>query len=259
MYPFFEVFWIKVYLFGLTLTLCFFLFMWMLKRLSHRFGVNEAFFFNKLLWYFLATFICSRLFYVIANWNNFKFIKQPIEFFIMSDYNFSLIGALFGFFAILYFSLLKWWIRSGKYIDVSILSFLFASVLGYIWAFFGGQVYGKETSIGIEVLYTNPFSPVPYEVPIFPLAILYAILFFILFCGLYMSAMFVSVRGIIGYMWVALIGCILLGGEALSGKYDAFKLYVGLDFTQIGAVMLILFGFHGLYRIYKTPRSNDML
>ncbi|MBW7954720.1 prolipoprotein diacylglyceryl transferase [Candidatus Gracilibacteria bacterium] len=259
MYPFFEIFnGFYIYTFGLSLTICFFLFVWMLKRLSHRFGINESFFFNRILWYFLSVFFFSRIFYIIANWSNLKYIKDPIDFFFMNDYNFSLIGAFAGYFLVLFISIIMHNLRSGKYMDVSILSFLFAGIVGYIGAFFGGQVYGKETNIGIEILYSNPFSPIPYEVPIFPLAIVYAIMFFILFSVLYMLAMFISVRGIIGYIGVTLIGALFIILDSFSGKIDFFKTLIGINFNQLGGIGLIIFGIYGLYRIYKTPKLSEI-
>ncbi len=260
MYPFFELFsWFYIYSFWLSLTICFFLFLWMLKRLCHRFWINDSFFFNRILWYFIAVFIFSRLFYVIANWNNLKYIKDPLEFFLMNDYNFSLLWAFFWYFWVLYVSVILHNLRSWKYMDVSILSFLFASVLWYIWAFLWWQVYGKETNFWIEVLYTNAFSPVPYEVPVFPLAIVYALIFFVLFSVLYMLAMFINVRGIIWYVWVILIWAVFLVLEIFSWKYDFFKTELWINFNQIWAIFMIILWIHGLYRVYKTPTKADII
>lgn len=260
MYPFFEIFsWFYVYTFWLSLTICFFLFLWMLKRLCHRFWINEGFFLNRILWYFLSVFFFSRLFYVLSRFWDFKDIQKPIEFFFMNDYNFSLIGAFVWYFIVLYFSTVSQNLRSGKYVDVSILAFLFTSILWYIGAFFWGQVYGRETHLWIEVLYTNPFSPVPYEVPIFPLALFYALIFFIIFSIFYMSSMFLKVRGVTGYAWLVAIGATFLIGETLSGKLDMFKTTLGVWFNQLWALCLILVGIYGLYRIYKTPKTTDII
>jgi len=260
MYPFFEIFsWFYIYTFWLSLTICFFLFLWMLKKLCHKFWINDTFFFNRILWYFLSVFLFSRLFYVINRWDNFKFIKDPIEFFLMNDYNFSLIGAFFWYFLVLFISILLHSLRSWKYMDVSILSFLFASVVWYIWAFFWGQIYWKDTNFWIEILYTNSFSPIPYEVPIFPLAIVYAIISFILFSVLYMIAMFINVRWIVWYMWLILISSSLLILEFFSWKYDIFKTNIWLNFTQIWAIFFILFWLFWLYRIYKTPKNTEII
>lgn len=260
MYPFFEPFpWLHIYTFWLSLTICFFLFLWMVKRLSHRFGVNDSFFFNKILWYFLSVFIFSRLFYIIGHWGDLKYINNPVEFFLMNDYNFSLIWAFFWFFLILYWSVISNGLRSAKYVDVSILSFLFASVMWYVGAFLWGQVYGRETNFWIEILYSNPFSKVPYEVPIFPLALVYALVFFVLFSVLYMLAMFISVRWVIGYIWLIMIGGVFLTLENFSGKSDYFEPIFFINFNQVWALAFILIGIYGLYRIYKTPRTTEVI
>ena len=144
--------------------------------------------------------------------------------------------------------------------DVSVLSFLFVSVLWYIGAFLGWQVYGRDTNFWIEVVYKSIISPVPYEVPIFPLAIIYAIVTFFLFCALYMSAMFIKVRGIILYGGIILFSLFLLLFEIFNGKVDYFiKLWIGLNFTQICALVLIGFWARWLYRIYKTPVTTEIL
>lgn len=258
MYPFFELFnWIFIYTFWLALTISFFLFLWMLKRLSSRFWINETFFFNRILWYFISVFVFSRFFYVLSKWDEFKFIKEPTQFFLMSDYNFSLIWAIFWYLLVLFITTIIHSLRSWKYIDVSVLSFLFVSVIWYVWSFFWWQVYWKETSFWIEVLYTNAFSPVPYEVPVFPLALVYALVSFLLFSSLYMLAMFVKVRWIIWYMWIILFSIILLFLENYSWKYDYFKVETWLNFTQIWAIFLVVLWFIWLYRIYKTPKTTD--
>ena len=260
MYPFFEVFsWIYIYTFWLTLVISFFAFLWMLKRLSHRFWINTTFFFNRIIWYFLSVFIFSRLFYVISNWNEFRFIGKPLEFFLMSDYNFSLMGAIFWFLLVLFISIILHWLRSWKYMDVSVLSLLFVLPIWYIWTLLWGQVYWKETHFWIEILYTNVFSPVPYQVPVFPLPIVYALVFFLLFSALYMISMFVKVRWIIGYIWIIIFSSIILYLETFSWRYDFFRISLWFNFTQICAVVLIIFWFFGLYRIYKNPQKQSWI
>ncbi|MDD5212845.1 MAG: prolipoprotein diacylglyceryl transferase [Candidatus Gracilibacteria bacterium] len=257
MFPFFELFGINIYSFGLALTMSFFLFLWMLKKLCHRFGINETFFLNRLIWYFLSVFFFSRLFYIISQWSDFKFIKNPIEFFIMSDYNFSLVGAMFGFLVMLFTTLKIYNLKSGKYIDASVLAFLFVAIFAYIGAFMGGQVYGKDTSFGIEMLYTNPFSPVPYEVPIFPLALFYSFFSLLLFSGFYILALFVKIRGLIGYLAIFVFSSLLLILEVFSGKIDFFKTYIGINFTQFVAIFFIIFAGYQLYTIYKSPKKYE--
>lgn len=259
MYPFFQIFWLNIYTFWLTLTLCFFLFLWMLKKLCHRFGINETFFLNRLIWYFLSVFFFSRLFYIISQWSDFKFITNPIEFFIMSDYNFSLVWAIFWFLVMLFTTLKIYNLKSWKYIDASILAFLFVAIFAYIGAFLWWQVYGRDTNFGIEILYTNPFSPVPYDVPVFPLALFYSFFSVILFSLFYILALFVKIRWIIWYLAILVFSSLLIIMEVFSWKYDYFKTQIGINFTQLIAIFFIIFASISLYKIYKSPKNYETI
>lgn len=103
-----------------------------------------------------------------------------------------------------------------RYLDGVVLSMLFVIIVGYIGSFFGGQVYGRETHIGIEVLYNTVNANVPYEIPVFPLPIIYSIVFFILFCVLYILSLFIHIRGFIGYVGAVSFASIILIFEFFS-------------------------------------------
>lgn len=264
MYPLFSLFGgaIVVYTFGLTLSLCFFLYLWMLKKLSRRFSYDFSFFLKNILYFFLGTFLFSRLFFVISKWNDLKFIKEPVEFFVMSDYNFSLFGAIFGFSLILYILLREKKQMILRYIDGIVLSFLFVLVIGQIWALLWGQVYGKQTSIGIEIMYTHPFSEVPYSVPIFPLPIVYALLFFMLFSVLYILSTFVRIRGFVWHVWMIAFWAIVLIFEFFSGKFDVFSQSIGVNMNQILALFLIggvSYSFYKLIQEESTDKKKTVL
>lgn len=259
MFPLFEIFdWIYIYTFWISLSICFFMFLWINNKLCHKFWINETFFLNRLFLYVLSIFLFSRLFYVLWNYNDFKFIQSPLEFFFMYDFNFSIIWAFFGFFIILFIQIILHWLKPWKYIDLAVLSFLFISVIWYIWAFLWWQIYWKETNYWIEVLYTNPFSPVPYEVPIFPLAIIYSIVFFILFCILYILTMFVKIRWILWYLWLMFIWITFLILENFSWKYDFLKLYIWMNLTQVWWIFLIILGMFLLFKLYSNKENNSI-
>ncbi|MCD5385238.1 prolipoprotein diacylglyceryl transferase [Candidatus Gracilibacteria bacterium] len=258
MFPFFEpINGFLIYTFGLTLTISFFAFLWMLKKLSIRFGYDFIIFKKNILWFFLSIFFFSRLFYVISKWHDLKYIKNPLEFFIMNDYNFSLFGAIFGFLIVLYITLKIRKEKLDKFIDGLAISLFFILSIGFIGALFGGQVYGKETTLGIEILYTNPFTPVPFQVPIFPLPIVYSILFFILFSISYISSMYIHTKGIIGYIGLIIMSLLFIIFEFFSGKYDIFRDNIGINLTQILSIIFIIFCIYRLIKIFRYTESKD--
>ncbi len=257
MYPFFEPYpWVLIYSFWVSLLICFFAFFMMLKKLSIKYNYNVSIFINNILWYFISIFFFSRLFYIISKWNDLKYINNPLEFFVMSDYNFSLFWAIFWFFIVFIINLKLRREKIEKYIDWLVLSFLFILIIWYIWAFFWWQVYWKETNFWIEIMYTNPFTPIPYQSPIFPLPIVYSILFFIEFSVLYILSMFIRIKGFIWYIWLLIFSIIIIFLEFLSWKYDIFKVTFWFDISQILAVFLIMYSFYKLYIISKIASKD---
>lgn len=259
MLPFFEIFWIQIFTFWVSITLCFFMFIFMMKKLSTRLSFDFIIFKKNILWYFISIFFFSRLFYVIAQWSDLKYIDSPIQFFIMNEYNFSLVGAIVGFFLVLFLTMKIRKEKLDNFIDGIAISFFFALIVWYIGAFLGWEVYGKETQIGIEILYTHPYSPVPYQVPVFPLPIIYALLSFILFSSAYILSMYIHIKSLIGYLGFILFSCLLLVFEFFSGKSDIFSNLIGINMVQIFSIVLIISSGYKLYWVYQENGNKKQI
>lgn len=186
-----------------------------------------------------------------------KFIQNPFEFFIMREYNFSLFWAIFGFLLVLFILVKLEKSSIKKYLDGVILSFLFIMVIGYIGAFFGGQVYGRETNFGIEMVYSNPYSIVPFQVPIFPLALAYTVGSFLIFSAMYILSLFIHVKGYIGYLWVILFSAMILIGETFSGKQDILSVYSEINLPQIYAVLMVVWWAWGLFHVFRNTWATN--
>lgn len=169
----------------------------------------------------------------------------------MNDYNFSLFWAIFWFFIILILNLKLKNKHIKDYIDWIVISFLFILIFWFIWAFFGWQVYWRETSFGIEILYSSPYTPVPFQIPIFPLAIVYSILFFIEFSILYILSMFVKIKWFLGYVWLIIFSLIIIIFECFTWKYDVLKDYINVNLSQVFAIAIIILSIRELYKILK--------
>lgn len=255
MYPFFNVFWYPIYTFWIALLISFWVVIFILRKLSWKYSFDLSIFSNNILWYLLSVFVFSRLFYVISKWHDLKYIENVGSFFVATDYDFSLFWALFWFFLVFFINLRLRREKLVKYIDSILLTFLAALVVWYVWALLGWQVYWKTTSIWIEIVYNNPFSPVSSN-PIFPLPIVYFILFFVEFAVLYILSMYIKVRWFIGYIWFIVFSLIILIFENFSWKHDIFNNLVFLNMSQILAILLMAFSFYRLYVLSKVS-AND--
>lgn len=259
MYPFIELNWFLIYTFWLTITICFFLFIWMLKKLSVRFWFDFLIFKKNILWYFISIFFFSRFFYVISRWNDLKHIENPLEFFIMNDYNFSLVWGIFWFFIVFYMLLRIRKEKLDNFINWIVLTFLFVLPIWYIWSLLWWQVFWKETFFWIEIMYSHPFTPVPFKVPIFPLPIIYSILFFILFSALYIMSIYINYRSILWYLWIMIFSCIIFIMEFFSWKYWVFKEIIWINHSQLFAIWLIIFWAYRITKIFKSENKDKTI
>lgn len=259
MFPYIDVNWFfQIYIFGVTIVICFFLFFWMFKKLSIRFGYEDSFVTNSVLWYFISTFFFSRLFYIISRWKDMN-IQNPLDFLIMSDYYFSLFWAIFWFLLVLIFNTRLFHKDIKPYIDWAVISFLFISIFGYIWAFFGWQVYWKITNFWIEIPYNNSSSVVPLTWELFPLPFVYSILFFILFSVLYILSMYAKIRWLLWYIGLWIFSAIILWFDFFSWKTDIFQILYNINISQFSALILIFFSFWGLSKLllkWKKKKSK---
>lgn len=253
MYPNIEIFSVTIYTFGLALSISFVLFFFMLYKLSEKFGINANFFLWNVLWFFLSMFVFSRLFYIMAEWHDFQFLWNQgiLKFLLMSDYNFSLMWGILGFMIVLIFQLKRFKISARKYVDAIVLAFLFASIIGFIGAFFGGQIYGRPTDSFMGIAATSDMSNTPYTSPMFPLALLYSFVSFTLFFCLYLVRKFTKIEGLVGFVGVTIFSIVLFSAEFYSGGTDIFETYLFFNLNQIGSIFLFFLGVQWLYKIYK--------
>ena len=258
MYPLIYIYSYPIYSFGLFLLISFFVFVFLLKKLSTKYNFSLAIFVNNILWYFVSIFIFSRLFFVIAHFNNLKYMDSFSQFFATTNYDFSLFWAIFGFFIVFFINLKLRWEKAIKYLDSLVLSFLLALSIWEIWALFWWQVYWTPTDYWIELTYTNPFSPIA-STPVFPLPIVYSILFFIEFSVLYILSMYIRIKGFIAYIWLIVFSLIILIFENFSWIHDIFKDNIFINFNQILAIFLMFFSFYRLYYLSKLSSKDTTI
>ncbi len=254
MYPyfFFPFTEFRIYTFWLWLSLAFVAFIYMLKKMSKKSGINQNFFAGNALLFVVSTFLFSRLFFVIAEWTDYKYIigDRFLNFFLTNgdDYNLSFMWGIIGFLVVLIYLIYRHQQNHEKYIDVVVVSFFFAAIIGYLAALFGGQIYGRPTSLPIGIVYQGEDMNIPYTSAVLPLALFYSLLSFSTFTILYITKELNKIPGFIGYLGIWIFSIILLVGEFFSGTQDVFHSLIQLNLTQIGAIVGILTSWVWLFR-----------
>jgi prolipoprotein diacylglyceryltransferase len=252
MYPYFSLpfFDARIYTFWLFLCLAFGSFFFILQRTGKKASINTNFFISNALLFVVSTFFFSRLVFILLEWRDYQYqiLDRFWNFFVMNDYNMSFAGWIIGFLIILIIKLRKHQQPLDKYLDVIVLSFLFAGIIGYIWAFLGGQIYGRPTHLPIWILYKSDRANIPYTSAVIPLWILYSCSCFVLFSGLYIFRELQKIPGFTGYVWLWLFSIVLLIWEFYSGSEDILQTYIILNINQLLALTGIAITWHWLWK-----------
>lgn len=259
---------IPVMTFGLCLTLAFGLFYWMLWRLGRKYQINTAFFTVNLLAFFLITFFTSRLAHVLLylglpTKSAFSDEFPLASFFLMSDFYFSLWGAILGFFGtFLFFFRNREKADRDDALDITVIAWLFGAIVAYLGAFFGGQTYGIRSDWILAVDYIN--NPILAEFPRFPLALMYVLFILFIFSLTYIIKKLRPERGLAAGVGALLWGIMWFIGEWWNdASSDNFSYVFGFltdwkifNFNQILSVFLIGWWAWRIAHIVPSPLSD---
>lgn len=234
--------------------------------LLHRFSLDRGIIkpiFNDIVPFTLSIFFFSRVFHILTDWLNEKFIFMELLsgnvlsflhlFFVPQKYMFSLFGAVFGFLLVFLIKTHSQKKDRPRYLDAIMYAFLFSSLLGYIATLLGGQVFGIPFHSPISLIYDHPDSIVKDRAPLFPLAIFYMILTSGIIYGLRKFEQKNPLPdGFIGYIGIGSYALMLFIGEFLSGnRKDIFYDYFGLGLNQFGAVLGLIFAIIWILRLIQ--------
>ncbi|MFO0763550.1 MAG: prolipoprotein diacylglyceryl transferase family protein [Candidatus Gracilibacteria bacterium] len=247
---------IHIFTFGITLIISTFLFGWMLRKLSKKGGVNFRFFSRNFLLFIVSIFVFGRLFYFLEHIDQWSYsMRYGLQTLLFStNYNLSLVGSIFGFLVVLWSKVESFGLNRDKYLDISVLSFLFASWVGWIGGFISEVIYGQNTSLLIGVSYNNPDTTVPIGGDLFPLGITYAIVTFFLFFVIYTMNQTSKIHGLSAALGFIGFSIMLFVGEFFDGARENNNLLFGyFSITQVCCVLLFLLGSHELFKFVIKP------
>jgi prolipoprotein diacylglyceryltransferase len=268
MYPSVDFFGIQIYTFGFILSCTWLLFFALLHRFSAKKWIVRPIF-TDIVTFTISIVFFARLFYILVDWVNEKFILESLvrghfidflrQFFIPPNYLFSLVGGIIGFFIVFFTKTRHTPQDRSRYLEAIVMAFLGASLLWFLGAFLGWQVYGVPFQSPISVTYDHLDSIVKDRAPLFPLAIFYimCITGIIVFLRKFQSRHHLP-DGFIGFLGIGLFSLLVFFWEFLSGaRKDIFYDLVlslsggtiGLSLNQIGALVGIIIALLWLMQI----------
>ncbi len=237
MYPLFHITpFIEVHLFGIFLVFAWVIFFWLLHKYSTEHGLSKNIF-GDIMSYTLTIFLFWRIFYLLSDWRNEKYIFINLiewgwildfihRFFITENYDLSLAWCIIGFLVIFAWKIYNARVNIKKSIDIISRSFFWAAIVWYTGALLWGQIYGIPFDSIFSILYTNKNSIVPIGSARFPLPSMYIVLSLV--WALIIEKLYKTIKlpdGFIGYVGFWFYGACLFLFEFLSGSADMFEAY----------------------------------
>lgn len=251
---------VNIYTFGLWLVFAWGIFFISLHQFAIRKGLSKHIF-SDIVTFTFTIFLSSRIFFIISEWREEKFIFQDLfegrgllrflhQFFITDNYNLSLAWGILWFFLV--FFIKTWGKKKEVHLDIVVFSFLLAAAIGYTWALLGGQIYGISFNSIFSIVYSDKNSIVPFQNPLFPLPVFYIFLSGWLYYFLHKMAEKSLPDGFIWYMGVGIYGVILFIFEFLNGSTDMVQSSLFLNMNQLIWVFLIGYSLIWLTKLIKT-------
>ncbi len=253
----------SLYTFWVFMLIAGWLFFYLLHSLSLKKGIVQHVFVD-IFSFIIIPFFFWRTFHILAEWREEKFIFMDLiegnwffhflsQFFLTENYNLSFSGCVVWFLLVLFIKTRKIKADRPLYYDVIVPSFLITSVVGYIGAYLGGQIYGIPYDGLFSIVYNTKDSIVPFRNALFPLPLLYILSIGLIGIYLYrISKKSHSIpHGFIGYLGFWLFGILLFLAEFLNGSSDMLSSTLWINFNQLLGLYFIGFAFLWLGKSLK--------
>ncbi|NPB05671.1 MAG: prolipoprotein diacylglyceryl transferase [Aquificae bacterium] len=251
MFPFLEVFGLKVPAYGIMLLLAALSGFLAAVYFSGREGIPlpkvEALFF----WVFLAALVGARLFYVVEHgiYSDFyKFWEGGLDFF--GGFTF----ATLTLFALINYYRLDFW----KTVDAAAASLLLAHSVGRLSCWLAGCCYGRPTDLPIGVVFPEG-SAAPSGIPLYPTQLMEATGNFVGFLVLYAVYRRKPFDGAVASLYLVWYGTERFLLEFLRGTTPPLE-GVGLTWNQLFALGAVFVGLSvGLWRLFRHRKGDRIL
>jgi phosphatidylglycerol:prolipoprotein diacylglycerol transferase len=243
---------IAFHTYGLLIVIGIFAGLYIIKLESLRIGLDFKHLSDTLFWAIWAGLIGSRIFYVLYFPN--EFIQNPLE--IIKIWKGGLVfhgGVVFALPITIYF-LKKYKLPILKTFDTVAIAIPLAHFFGRLGCFFAGCCYGAVCELPWAVVFKNPESIAPTNVPLHPTQLYESIANLILFLILYITRKKTNKEGTSIGIYLIGYGIIRFVVEFFRG--DLRQFYLSLSTAQWISFIFIFFGVMIIIKKYKNDRHH---
>jgi len=227
---------ITIHTYGVFVALGIFCAVFCAMRLSEKEGISPSLISDLCFWIILGGVLGARITYVIANIS--YYIRYPLEIVEIWKGGLIFAGGLMVSCLVLGWHVRKYKLNFWKVGDILAPSAALGQAIGRIGCFMAGCCYGKPTDLPWAVVFHDPHSLAPLNIPLHPTEIYHSIACFTIFFVLMILRRNKSFEGKVFLWYLILHSFQRLLIEKFRGDLTPF---VGnLTITQLSSLIIML-------------------
>lgn len=241
---------LSIHTYGFFIAVGIIISLYFIKIETNRKGLNGQKIVDILFWSIWIGILGSRIFYVFYFPD--EFLRDPIEFFRLWKGGLVFHGGLIFGIPFVVFMLKKEKIPAFKSLDIIVTYVPLAHFFGRLGCFFAGCCYGKVCELPWAVVFKNPKTLAPKNVPLHPTQLYESFLNLFLFFLLFSLRNKNKKEGVVLSLYLIGYGIIRFFVEFFRGDFRA--IHFGLSTAQWISIFLIISG--SFLLIFKVIPKN---
>jgi len=258
MYPvLFHYSFITIHTYGFLVAVAFYLGITLSARTAQKEGMDPEKIMDLGLYLIIGAIVGSRLFFVIRNYKSY--INEPLGVFKVWEGGLVYYGGLMLVIPICFWYTKKHSIPLRKCIDVFAPYISLGQSIGRLGCFSAGCCYGSPSELPWSVVYTNPNSLAPLNIPLHPSQLYSSALNITVFFILLWTYKRKSFDGQVFSLYLVLYAVIRFILETLrSDPRGSLTLFgVLLSTSQFVSILGFIFGMSLMFFFKKTNKRKD--
>lgn len=223
--------------FGVIVALSFIIGLWLSTKEAQRKGLDPRLIQEFALYALLGGIIGARLYFVLFSEPVF-YLQNPWEILAFWRGGIGVIGSLLGGFLAGVWYCRRKRISVLKFADTLAPGIALGQTIGQFACLFNGDSYGRPTDLPWAIVYTDPRSLAPLNVPLHPLEIYEMVAYFLVFLVVWNTRKKYSADGFAFFTYLSAYGVARFFVEFFRGNPAIFAW--GIPAAQAFSVALIL-------------------
>ena len=239
--------------YGVIVVLSFLAALWLARKEAARKGLDPALMSDFSLYALIGGILGARL-YFIAFFDPLRYLSKPWEILAVWHGGLGIIGALIGGLLAAVWFCRKKRISLLKFADVLAPAAPLGQTLGQFACLANGDAYGRPTDLPWAIIYTDPRSLAPLNVPLHPLELYEMGAYFAVFLIVWLTRKRFKTDGFSFLVYLAAFGAARFLMEFFRGQPALFA--EGIPAAQVVGVTLILAAVLGFFWLRGRPYAN---